>query len=59
MLLIEAGGDERTETVTDSRLWMRNIGSERDWQFRAEPSEALNGRTPPLRWARYSAVAAA
>lgn len=48
VLLVEAGGDERTETVTDSRLWMRNIGSERDWQFRAEPCEALNGRTPPL-----------
>ncbi len=48
VLLLEAGGDERVPAVTDSRVWMSNIGSERDWQFRAEPSASLNGRTPPL-----------
>ncbi|RJX77837.1 GMC family oxidoreductase [Pseudomonas sp. LS-2] len=48
VLLLEAGGDERVEVVTDSRLWMKNIGGERDWQFRSQPCAALNGRTPPL-----------
>ena len=48
VLLLEAGGDERVPSVTDSRVWMSNIGSDRDWQFRAEPSGSLNGRTPPL-----------
>ncbi len=48
VLLIEAGGDERVPEVSDSRVWMQNIGSERDWQFCSEPCAALNGRTPPL-----------
>jgi choline dehydrogenase len=48
VLLIEAGGDEDVPQVIDSRLWMQNIGSERDWQFRSEPCAALNKRTPPL-----------
>ncbi len=48
VLLLEAGGDERVAPVNDSRVWMANIGSERDWQFRAEPSASLNGRTAPL-----------
>ena len=48
VLLIEAGGDECVPQVADSRIWMQNIGSERDWQFLSEPCEALNGRTPPL-----------
>lgn len=48
VLLLEAGGDERVPAVTDSRVWMSNIGSDRDWQFRSEPSATLNGRTPPL-----------
>jgi choline dehydrogenase len=48
VLLVEAGGDERVPEVTDSRLWMQNIGSERDWQFRSEPCAGLNQRTPPL-----------
>ncbi|WP_286715516.1 GMC family oxidoreductase N-terminal domain-containing protein [Marinobacter sp. tcs-11] len=48
VLLIEAGGDERVEQARDARIWMQNIGSERDWQFRSEPCAALNGRSPPL-----------
>jgi choline dehydrogenase len=48
VLLLEAGGDERVPDVEDSTVWMRNIGSERDWRFRAEPHPALNGRSPPL-----------
>ncbi len=48
VLLLEAGGDDRHASVRDSRLWMQNIGSERDWQFQAEPGAALNGRRLPL-----------
>ena len=48
VLLVEAGGDERVEEVCDSRVWMKNIGSARDWQFKSEPCDGLNGRTPPL-----------
>jgi len=48
VLLLEAGGDERLAAVRNPTVWMRNIGSERDWQFRAEPSDALAGRSVPL-----------
>ncbi len=48
ILLIEAGGRDDVTEVVDSRLWMSNIDSERDWGFRAAPSSTLNGRTPPL-----------
>jgi choline dehydrogenase len=52
VLLLEAGGLDDAIEVTDSTLWMNNIGSARDWQFRAEPSPYLNGRTPPLPMAK-------
>ena len=48
VLLVEAGGSDRVPTVLDTTLWMSNIGSERDWGYRAQPSAALNGRTPVL-----------
>lgn len=48
VLLIEAGGDERVPQVSDPRQWMSNIGSCRDWGFKAAPQAALHGRTPPL-----------
>lgn len=48
VLLIEAGGSDRVPSVIDSTLWMWNIGTERDWGFKAEASPTLNGRTPPL-----------
>jgi choline dehydrogenase len=48
VLLIEAGGSDQVPSVIDTTLWMSNIGSERDWGYRAQPSASLNGRTPPL-----------
>jgi choline dehydrogenase len=48
VLVLEAGGDERVESVRDARVWMSNIGSDRDWCFAAEPSAALRGRRVPL-----------
>jgi len=44
VLLLEAGGDERVDAVSNATVWMSNIGSTRDWQFEAEPSAALAGR---------------
>ena len=37
VLLLEAGGDDDVPGVTDARQWVTNIGSERYWQFQAEP----------------------
>src|SRR5215831_13377866 len=48
VLLIEAGGEDDVPSVTDARQWVRNIGSERYWQFKAEPNPHLNGRAIPL-----------
>ena len=48
VLLLEAGGDDDIPSVTDARQWVTNIGSERYWQFTAEPNPHLNGRAIPL-----------
>jgi choline dehydrogenase-like flavoprotein len=48
VLLIEAGGDDNVPTVKDTGQWVTNIGSERYWQFQAEPNPHLNGRAIPL-----------
>jgi len=44
VLLLEAGGDDDVPSVTDARQWVTNIGSERYWEFNAEPNPHLNGR---------------
>ena len=44
VLLIEAGGNDCSASVTEAASWMTNIGSERDWCFSAEPNPRLNGR---------------
>ena len=48
VLLLEAGGDDDVPSVTDARQWVTNIGSERYWQFNAEPNPHLNGRAIPM-----------
>lgn len=48
VLLLEAGGSDRVPQVIDSTQWMWNIGTSRDWGYKAQPSPTLNGRTPPL-----------
>src|SRR5499425_1433598 len=48
VLLIEAGGDDDAPSVNDSGQWVTNIGSERYWQFQAEPNPHLNGRAIPM-----------
>ena len=48
VLLIEAGGDDNVPSVNEPGQWFLNLGSERDWNFRAEPSSHLNGRAIPM-----------
>jgi choline dehydrogenase len=44
VLLLEAGGSDESESVTDASAWPQNLGSERDWGFAAQPNPLLNGR---------------
>src|SRR5499433_3523679 len=48
VLLIEAGGDDDVPAVKNAGQWVTNIGSERYWQFQAEPNPHLNGRAISL-----------
>jgi choline dehydrogenase len=48
VLLLEAGGTDQVEDVMDGTRWPHNIGSERDWSFKGQPTPTLNGRTPPF-----------
>jgi choline dehydrogenase len=48
VLLLEAGGDDLSETVCDPAQWPLNLGSERDWNFVGEPAQGLGGRRLPL-----------
>ena len=48
VLLLEAGGHDMSDTVSDPAQWPLNLGSERDWGFVGEPTRALGGRRLPL-----------
>ena len=48
VLLLEAGGSDDVPSVTDPGQWLANIGTERDWAFRAQPNPQLNGRCLPM-----------
>jgi choline dehydrogenase len=48
VLLLEAGGGDDAPSVVEARQWIKNIGSERYWQFKAEPNRWLNGRAVTL-----------
>lgn len=48
VLLLEAGGDDQSETVSDPAQWPLNLGSSRDWGFVGQPAPGLNGRRLPL-----------
>lgn len=52
VLLLEAGGSDDAEAVLDPALWPTNLGSERDWGFRAEPNPHLGGREIPMSMGR-------
>src|SRR5215813_14265518 len=44
VLLLEAGGSDETELITNPNRWPMTLGSELDWGFVAEPNPQLNGR---------------
>jgi choline dehydrogenase len=44
VLLLEAGGSDDVPAVMDASKWATNLGSERDWGFKAQPNPALHGR---------------
>ena len=48
VLLLEAGGSDDIPSVTNPAAWPTNLGSGRDWAFKAEPNPRLNGRAIPL-----------
>jgi choline dehydrogenase len=48
VLLLEAGGTNDVPEVMKADLWPANLGSERDWNFTAEPNPELNGRALPF-----------
>jgi choline dehydrogenase len=45
VLLLEAGGDDDHPAVMEASQWPTNLGSERDWSFRAAPNPRVNGRS--------------
>ena len=48
VLLLEAGGDDKSETVSNPAQWPLNLGSSRDWGFVGQPAPGLDGRRLPL-----------
>lgn len=48
VLLLEAGGHDLADSVSDPAQWPLNLGSERDWGFVGQPAAALGGRQLPL-----------
>jgi choline dehydrogenase len=52
VLLLEAGGSDDHPAVKNAAQWPLNIGTERDWNFLAEPSDGVNGRRVPLSMGR-------
>src|ERR1700682_438234 len=47
VLLLEAGGQDDVPEVMRAEQWPLNLGSERDWNFTAQPNAHLNGRSIP------------
>lgn len=47
ILVLEAGGDDRSGLIGDPDRWPMTLGTEFDWQFVAEPSAHLEGRAIP------------
>ncbi len=47
VLLLEAGGGDDVSAVIQPDQWPSNLGTERDWQFTAQPNPHLDGRAIP------------
>ncbi|HKC93825.1 MAG TPA: GMC family oxidoreductase N-terminal domain-containing protein [Nitrospira sp.] len=47
VLLLEAGGTDETDLITNPNRWPLTLGSDLDWGFVAEPNPHLNRRAIP------------
>src|SRR5215472_5302966 len=47
VLLLEAGGTDETDLISDPNNWPKAIGTDLHWNFVAEPNPHLNGRAIP------------
>ena len=47
ILMVEAGDWDVAPSVMDPSVWFTNLGTERDWQDVALPSQSVNGRAIP------------
>jgi choline dehydrogenase len=45
VLVLEAGNTDQIDAVLNPLMWPTNIRSERDWNYSAEPSDRVNGRS--------------
>lgn len=45
VLVLEAGETDQIDAVLNPLMWSTNILSERDWGYKAEPSDSVNGRS--------------
>jgi len=52
VLLLEAGGTDDVPEVMMADQWPMNLGTERDWNFHAESTPYVNGRSVPLAMGR-------
>jgi choline dehydrogenase len=48
VLLLEAGGSDEVPSVEKPGQWFTNLGTERDWGYKAEPNPHINNRRMPL-----------
>jgi choline dehydrogenase len=48
VLVLEAGGTDETDLVTNPNAWPRTLGTGLDWGFFAEANPNLNGRAIPF-----------
>jgi choline dehydrogenase len=48
VLLLEAGSCDDVPEVMRAEQWPTNLGTERDWNFAAQPNPHLNGRSIPF-----------
>jgi choline dehydrogenase len=47
VLVLEAGGTDDTDLITNPNNWPQALGTELHWNFVAEPNPHLNGRAIP------------
>ena len=52
VLVLEAGGNDTSDIISDPNSWPLTLGTGLDWQFVAEQSTRLEGRAIRMPWER-------